>query len=250
MLVYWWWKYQLSLIQINRGFWFISRETGHPLGPGGYAIYRHSILINVLSVHPGHLTASCLQDGCSLHNAGSTEGEVWPCRLKASIITEDFIMGTAPGSRLFYSRSFRIGYIQYSTQDKTRQTLQSSEVKVQTSAEGAGFKFQRPVRDLRVDGTKEDPSHMEGTGYQYGHHRGPRGRGYWLPVQQPSFLPSPLLTKSEIPRRPKERVLTWGRQLRCSHLSCRDTGRCAAFLLHVSQGGLYWQRHLGDVLYP
>ena len=130
MLVYWWWEYQLSLVQINRGFWFTSRETGRLLGPGDYVIYRHSILINVLSVYPGHLTGSCLQDGCPLHNPGSTEGEVWPRRLKASIITENFTMGTAPGSRFFYSRSFRTGYIQYSTWGKTRQTLQSSQVKV------------------------------------------------------------------------------------------------------------------------
>lgn len=192
-----------------------------------------------------------MQDGCSLHNPGSTEGDVWPRRLKASITTEDFIMGTAPGSRFVYSRSFRIGYIQYSSQDKTRQTLQSSEVKVQTSAEGAGFKFQRPVHDLRVDGKKEDHSHMEGTGYQYGNHREPCGRGHWLPVQQPSFLPSPLLTKPEIPRRPKERVLTCGRQLWYSHFSCRDTGRCVPpFWSMCHKEGSTARGIWEEVLYP
>ena len=104
---------------------------------------------------------------------------------------------------------------------------------------------------LGVDDKEEDHSHMEGTGYQYKHHRGPCGRDCWLPVWRPSFLPSPLLTKSEVPPRPKERVLTCGRQLCYSHFSCRDTVRCVPpfwFMCHKegSTGRGIWE----DVLYP
>lgn len=54
-----------------------------------------------------------------------------------------------------------------------------------------------------------------------------RGRGYWLPARQLPFLPSLLLTKFQVPPRPKVGVLTCGRQLWCSHFSCWDTGRYA-----------------------
>lgn len=120
MLVYWWWEYQLSLVQINRGFWFMSRETGHLLGPGGYVIYRHSILINVSSVYPGHLTGSCLQDGCSLHNPGSTEGEVWPRRLKSLHYHWEFHNGNCPWVQIFLFQFVQdwVHSIQYSGQDK------------------------------------------------------------------------------------------------------------------------------------
>ena len=164
MLVYWWWKYQLSLIQINRGFWFISRGTRHLLGLGGYAIYRHSILINVLSAYPGHLTGSCLQDGCSLHNPGSTEGEVWPRRLKAAIITKDFIMGTAPGSRFFYSRSFGIGYIQCSTQTRQGKPCKVCKPRSRPLLQVLDSSSRDQAVTLGGDAEKEAHSHTEGTG--------------------------------------------------------------------------------------
>lgn len=60
----------------KQDFWIISSEAGYTPGPGGYAIYGHSILINVLSVYPRHLTGSCFKDGCSFHNPRGTKGKV------------------------------------------------------------------------------------------------------------------------------------------------------------------------------
>lgn len=63
-------------------------------------------------------------------------------RLEGFIITEDLILGTALGPRFFYSQSFMIWYLQYSTYDRIWQLLKSFRVRLQTSVESAGWKFQ------------------------------------------------------------------------------------------------------------
>lgn len=60
----------------KQDFGIISSETGSLPGPGDYAIYGHSISINVLSVYPRQLTGSFFKDGCSFHNPRSTKVKV------------------------------------------------------------------------------------------------------------------------------------------------------------------------------
>lgn len=170
------WNVSLLMIKVSsvldtnkQGFWFISRETGDLLSPGSYTIYRRSSLINVLSVYPRILTSSCSEDGCSLYNPGSTKGEGWSYRLKASIITEDLVWGTALVPRFSY---YRIGYIRYGTWD-----VATTET----------FPHQGPNNWWRcilgVPTTKQRPSelvdcfHTYGVWCQYGHHGGPGARG-------------------------------------------------------------------------
>lgn len=60
----------------KQDFWIISSKAGYSPGPGGYANYEHSILINVLSVFLRHLTDSCFEDECSFYNPRGTKGKV------------------------------------------------------------------------------------------------------------------------------------------------------------------------------
>lgn len=62
-----------------------------------------------------------------------------PYRFKACIIAKDLILGTALGSRFFYSTSFRIWYTQYITKDRIWQPLKSFHDRVQASIEGTGW---------------------------------------------------------------------------------------------------------------
>lgn len=232
------WNVSLLMIKVStvldtnkQDFWIISSETRHPLGSWGCAIYGYSILINVLSVYPKHLTGFCFEDGCSFYNPRSIKGKVFkPYRFEACIITKDLILGTALGPSFSYSPSFRIWYVQYSIKDRIWQPLKSFHYRVQASVEGTGWgvpmtKQWPPELMMERRAILTGNSHTGNWLPIWMPQRTP-GRHCWLPAPQPLLLPSSLMINFQfLPPPAQKELLTCGRQLRWSHFPCWDTDR-------------------------
>lgn len=108
------WNVSLLMIKVStvldtnkQGFWTISTEMGTHWGPEDCAIYGYSVLINVLSVHPRHLTGSCFEDGCPFYNPRSTEGKVSALQVWSLYYHQGFNTGNCPWPQIFLFHIFQ-----------------------------------------------------------------------------------------------------------------------------------------------
>lgn len=249
------WNVSLLMIKVStvldtnkQGFWIISTETGNLPGPWRlcnlWVFSSHQCIVSTSKASDRFLFRGWV---LFLQPKEAQKVTSQPYRVEACIITKDLILGTALGPRFFYSTSFRIQYVQYSTKDRIWQPLKSFHGRVQASVEGSGWEV--PVTNdqamtLRVNDGKEGHSNGEFTCREL--------VANMDTTEEPRQTVGCLLTSSlmtnfqSLPPLAQKRISDlWETAVVVSFPLLRHRQVCNAILTNVSREGFCWQRCLG-----